>query len=198
MNDFEYALRTVTVTSGEEFEIAHAVSAGTLIAACGTVAAPVPGSRWADTDPAVRCEACERLVEPAVGDQEVTASAVVEVAAEPAVVAPTRPSPIDSARQVLDGFIRRWRALSLRIRIAAGVALVVIAAAAFLLSRGGGFRPDQSSPPYQNGYAYGHDLMGQTVDVLTDCTQATVDDPASSEGKNFIAGCRAGYAARTP
>lgn len=199
MIDFEYALRTVTVTSGREFGIAHAVPAGTLIAACGTVAVPVPGSRWTDTDPAVRCEACLRLMVPSVAEPEVPPSVV----AEPAAVAPVDPepaesSPIDSARQVLDGLIGRWRGLSVRIRIAAGVALLVAAVAAFLWSRGDGFHPDQNSPAYQNGYAYGHDLMGQTVDVLTACTQATVDDSTSSEGKNFIAGCRAGYAARTP
>lgn len=166
MTGYEYALRTVTVASGQEFQIAHAVAPGTLVALCGTVAIPQPGSRWTDSDPNARCEACERS---------------------------TRPAP--SLSDVPSG----RRRLSRRVQFGGGTALIVVAVLiVVVLSASGGFQADPNTPAYKNGYAYGHDLMVHSNDVATSCTRAAVDDPASTDGKNFIAGCEAGYAARTP
>lgn len=252
MSDYEYALRTVAV-SGQEFEIAHAVPAGTLVAVCGTVAVPLPRSRWDETAAEVRCEACERtiadhsaeahaapvvttesgvLAEPApaplpehehepehepapppepepagLADPEhAPAPAAARATMGPDPAGPSTPAPRDVRPGAWDSvaaaFARAassWRGLRMRTRAAAVVGiLVVVLVVVVLLARGHGFKADPNSPAYQNGYAYGHDLMIQSADPATACTQATVDDPASSDGRNFIAGCRAGYAARTP
>lgn len=175
MTAMEYALRTVAVAPGRTIQIAHAVAPGTLITLCGTMAAPEPGSRWDETDPASRCEQCVRALEGLTAASGAPPSSVV--------------------RRVR----ARWGGLGLRIRVAilAGVGLVILGLAV-VFSLGGGFTPDQNSAPYKNGFAYGHDLMNASNDVPSSCTQATTDDPASPDGKNFIAGCEAGYAARTP
>lgn len=221
MTDYEYALRTVAVASGPAFEIAHAVAPGTLVALCGTVAVPEPASRWADSNPGARCAACEQamrsLSEPAepAGVQTPAPQSMQPPAAapkekpqpypEPELV-PTagadtsdRPGPVEVVRDGIDRALSEWRRLSRRVQLGlAGVLLVVVAAIVVVASMTGGFHTDPNSPSYKNGYAYGHDLMTNSDDVASSCTQATVDAPASSDGKNFIAGCQAGYAARTP
>ena len=199
MTEYEYALRTVTVASGQAFEISHAVAPGTLVALCGTVAVPEPGSRWADSEPASRCEACERLMhlsevvdEPVVDEPEV-------VEPEPPVEVEAGPSAADGVRDAAGRVLGRWRGLGRRVRLGIGAGVVVLVAViVVLLVIGGGFHADPGSAAYKNGYAYGHDLMGPSDDIAGSCTQATVDDPTSTAGKNFIAGCQAGYAARTP
>lgn len=215
MTGYEYALRTVTVASGQAFEIAHAVAPGTLIALCGTVAVPEPGSRWADSDPASRCEACERVmqasvpvdvarVEPAPAEPAPAEPAPVDpVAVDPAPVEPAaaedRPGAADRVRGLADRGMQTWRRLGRRVQIGIGAgAFVVVAVVAVVLTIGGGFHADPNSAAYKNGYAYGLDLMSPSDDITGSCTQATVDDPTSTAGKNFIAGCQAGYAARTP
>lgn len=193
MTDYEYALRTVVVATGQTFETAHAVAPGTLIALCGTVAVPEPGSRWAASDPDARCRACERLIGSKNDPQ-------AEPEPQPQVIPVPQPSSVrPEPRSVLDPPRSLWRRTSRMVRFAVvGTVLVVVLAVVVVLSTAGGFHPDQNSPAYQNGYAYGHDLMGHSNDVTGSCTQATVDDPATTDGKNFIAGCEAGYAARTP
>ena len=193
MTEYEYALRTVTVASGQAFEISHAVAPGTLVALCGTVAVPEPGSRWADSEPASRCEACERLMD----GSEVVEPAVVEP--EPPVEVEAGPSAADRVRDAAGRVLDRWRGLGRQVRLGiAAAVLVLVAVIVVLLVLGGGFHADPGSAAYKNGYAYGHDLMGPSDDIAGSCTQATVDDPTSTAGKNFIAGCQAGYAARTP
>lgn len=253
MPDYEYALRTVTVASGQEFEIAHAVTAGTLVALCGTVAVPQPGSRWANTDPDARCETCERLVqeeqaaqppieevhwpvralpaepdpepsaeeaseedppgepdlegspgaqqpaaevdpEPAPGSEPASEGATDEAGADHGAQSPTAAGRAGAAVDRLRGSLS---AVSRRVWIiVAVIAVLLIAALVAALSLSSGFHADQNSPAYRNGYAYGHDLMDDSVDVTGFCTRASVDDPASLDGKNFIAGCEAGYGAR--
>jgi len=193
VTEYEYALRTVTVASGQAFEISHAVAPGTLVALCGTVAVPEPGSRWADSEPASRCEACERLMD----GSEVVEPAVVEP--EPPVEVEAGPSAADRVRDAAGRVLDRWRGLGRQVRLGiAAAVLVLVAVIVVLLVLGGGFHADPGSAAYKNGYAYGHDLMGPSDDIAGSCTQATVDDPTSTAGKNFIAGCQAGYAARTP
>lgn len=200
MTGYEYALRTVTVASGQAFEIAHAVAPGTLVALCGTVAVPEPGSRWADSDPASRCEACERVMQASV---PVDVARVEPARAEPAPVEPVavedRPGAADRVRGLADRGMQTWRRLGRRVQIGIGAgAVVVVAVVVVVLMIGGGFHADPNSAAYKNGYAYGLDLMSPSDDITGSCTQATVDDPTSTAGKNFIAGCQAGYAARTP
>ena len=270
MTDYEYALRTVAIASGQEFEIAHAVASGTLVALCGTVAVPQPGSRWANTDPDARCEACERLVQaerssvPVVEKVHwpVVRRPVESVEGESAPVAEPEPTPEpetmheltpeptpepepepepetmheltpepepepsparvpeppsaatlvaepepeperrrtvgDRASRGVDAVATSLRGPSRWVWLSLGaVLLVVIGITVTVLLLSSGFHADQNSPAYENGYAYGHDLMSQSHDVSGSCAQAAVDDPASTAGKNFIAGCEAGYAART-
>lgn len=204
MTEYEYALRTVTVASGQAFEISHAVAPVTLVALCGTVAVPEPGSRWADSEPGSRCEACERLINgPEVVEPEVVKREVVEpestLEPEPPVAAEAGPSAGERVRDAVGRVLERWRGLGRRVRLGiAAAVLVLVAVMVVVLLIGGGFRADPTSAAYKNGYAYGHDLMSLSDDIVGSCTQATVDDPRSTAGKNFIAGCQAGFAARTP
>ena len=205
MTEYEYALRTVTVASGQAFEIAHAVAPGTLVALCGTVAVPEPGSRWADSDADSRCEACARLMrEPAPHDPTPTHAEPTPTHPEPKTEPPLAdvedgPSVADRIREARDQALDTWRRLGRRVQVGIGAAvLILVVVIITVLAIGGGFHADPNSAAYKNGFAYGHDLMSPSDDITGSCTQATVDDPASTAGKNFIAGCQAGYAARTP
>lgn len=218
MTELEYALRTVMVASGRSIQIAHAVAPGTLMTLCGTMAVPEPGSRWDDTDPAGRCDQCVRgadgwapvaavptpepgpVLPEAVPRETVVPEVLVPepVAAEPALHEPAAVAapPTPSVLTRIGGW---WGGFGLRARVAIVFAVVLAAVGLpLLLILGGGFHPDPNSAPYRNGFAYGHDLMNASNDVPSSCTQATTDDPQSADGKNFIAGCEAGYAARTP